>query len=45
MAISPQQGTSQTDRIVNQIQYRSTGVQLSVTPRVMPGGLVQMEIE
>ncbi len=45
VATSQQQGTSQTDRIINQIQYRSTGVQLSVTPRVTPGGLVQMEIK
>lgn len=45
VATSQQQGTSQTDRIINQIQYRSTGVQLSVTPRVTPGGLVQMEVE
>ncbi len=40
-----QQGTSTTDRILNQIQYRDTGVLLSVRPRVTPGGLVQMEIE
>jgi general secretion pathway protein D len=40
-----QQGTAVTDRIINQIEYRKTGVQLSVTPRVTPGGLVQMQIE
>ena len=40
-----QQGTSADDRILNQIQYRDTGVLLSVKPRVTPGGLVQMEIE
>ncbi|MEA1051507.1 type II secretion system secretin GspD [Lamprobacter modestohalophilus] len=40
-----QQGTSDTDRILNQIEYRQTGVQLSVTPRVTPGGLVQMQID
>jgi general secretion pathway protein D len=40
-----QQGTTTDSRIVNQIEYRSTGVQLAVTPRVTPGGLVQMEIE
>ena len=31
--------------IVNSIQYFDTGVILSVTPRVNPGGLVVMEIE
>ena len=31
--------------VVNQIQYKDTGVQLTVRPRVTPGGLVQMEIE
>ncbi|MEY6432699.1 type II secretion system secretin GspD [Thioalkalicoccus limnaeus] len=40
-----QQGTTDIDRIINQIQYRDTGVMLSVKPRVTPGGLVQMEIE
>ena len=40
-----QQGTSDTDRILNQIEYKQTGVQLSVTPRVTPGGLVQMQID
>ncbi|MEA3638343.1 MAG: type II secretion system secretin GspD [Lamprobacter sp.] len=40
-----QQGTAVTDRIVNQIEYKKTGVLLSVTPRVTPGGLVQLEIE
>ncbi|WP_295538629.1 type II secretion system secretin GspD [uncultured Thiohalocapsa sp.] len=40
-----QQGTSTTDRVVNNIEYRKTGVKLSVKPRVTPGGLVQMEIE
>jgi general secretion pathway protein D len=44
-ATSQQQGTSELDRVINQIQYRDTGVQLSVKPRVTPGGLVQMEIE
>jgi general secretion pathway protein D len=45
VATSQQQGTSTTDRIVNQIEYRDVGVILSVKPRVTPGGLVQMEIE
>ncbi|MBK1629537.1 type II secretion system protein GspD [Thiohalocapsa halophila] len=40
-----QQGTATTDRVVNNIEYRQTGVKLSVKPRVTPGGLVQMEIE
>ncbi len=40
-----QQGTSINDRIINQIEYKKTGVILSVTPRVTPGGLVQLEIE
>ncbi len=30
---------------MNQIEYRKTGVKLSVKPRVTPGGMVQMEIE
>ena len=45
VATTQQQGTSTTDRILNQIEYRDTGVMLSVRPRVTPGGLVQMEIE
>jgi general secretion pathway protein D len=45
VATSQQQGTSTTDRIVNQVQYKNTGVMLSVRPRVTPGGMVQMEIE
>jgi len=45
VATTQQQGTTVTDRVVNQIEYRDTGVQLSVKPRVTPGGLVQMEIE
>lgn len=31
--------------IVNNIEYRNTGVLLSVTPRVNPGGLVIMDVE
>jgi len=42
---SQSQGTATTDRIVNSIEYRDTGVMLTVKPRVTPGGLVQMEIE
>ncbi|MFZ0788260.1 MAG: type II secretion system secretin GspD [Chromatiaceae bacterium] len=45
VATSQQQGLTVTDRIVNQIEYRDTGVMLSVKPRVTPGGMVQMEIE
>jgi general secretion pathway protein D len=40
-----QQGTSETDRVVNSIDYTDTGVMLSVTPRVTPGGLVIMDVE
>jgi general secretion pathway protein D len=45
VATTQQQGTATTDRILNQIEYRDTGVMLSVRPRVTPGGMVQMEIE
>ena len=45
IATSQQQGLTATDRVINQIEYRDTGVMLSVKPRVTPGGLVQMEIE
>ena len=45
VATTQQQGTAVTDRIVNQIEYKDTGVMLSVKPRVTPGGMVQMEIE
>jgi general secretion pathway protein D len=45
VATSQQQGLQTTDRVLNTIEYRDTGVQLSVKPRVTPGGLVQMEIE
>jgi general secretion pathway protein D len=43
---SQQQSVSSGDApIVNSIQYRQTGVRLSVKPRVTPGGLVMMEIQ
>ncbi len=45
VATMQQQGTSETDRIINQIQYRDTGVMLTVRPKVTPGGLVQMDIQ
>ena len=40
-----QQTTGANAPIVNSIQYRDTGVILSVKPRVTPGGMVMMEIE
>jgi len=41
-----QQSTSGSDApIVQNIQYRDTGVLLQVTPRVNPGGLVIMDVE
>jgi general secretion pathway protein D len=45
IATTQQQGLQVNDRVVNSIEYRPTGVMLSVKPRVTPGGLVQMEIE
>ncbi|MGE5154146.1 MAG: type II secretion system secretin GspD [Bdellovibrio bacteriovorus] len=46
VATAQQQSTvSANANIVNQIQYKDTGVMLSVKPRVTPGGMVQMEIE
>jgi len=40
-----QQATTTTSNIVNSIEFRDTGVLLSVTPRVNAGGLVIMEVE
>ena len=40
-----QQSTSTNSNIVNSIEFRETGVSLSVTPRVNAGGLVTMEVE
>jgi general secretion pathway protein D len=45
IATSTQQGTTTTDRILNQVEYRDTGVMLEVKPRVTPGGMVQMDID
>jgi general secretion pathway protein D len=45
VATTQQQGLSTTDRVINQIEYKDTGVILSVKPRVTPGGMVQMEIQ
>jgi general secretion pathway protein D len=44
IATSQQSGTDVTSTLVNNIEYRDTGVVLEVTPRVNPGGLVTMEI-
>ncbi len=40
-----QQSTAGTSTIVNNIEFRDTGVLLTVTPRVNAGGLVTMEVE
>ena len=40
-----QQATTGTSTIVNNIEFRDTGVLLTVTPRVNAGGLVTMEVE
>ena len=46
VATTQQQSTLTANaNLINQIEYKDTGVQLSVKPRVTPGGLVQMEIE
>lgn len=43
---SSSQSTIGTDSpIVNSVSYRDTGVMLTVTPRVTPGGLVIMDVE
>lgn len=44
VATQQQQSTDVTSTVINSIQYRDTGVMLSVKPRVNPGGLVTMEI-
>jgi general secretion pathway protein D len=45
VATQQQQNTDTTSSVINSIQYRDTGVMLSVKPRVNPGGLVTMEIK
>jgi general secretion pathway protein D len=40
-----QQATTENANLVNNIEFRDTGVLLSVTPRVNAGGLVIMEVE
>ncbi len=46
--VPTQSAVSTTDsnaRIVNSIEYRSTGVILTVTPRINDGGLIMLDIE
>ena len=45
IATTQQSGTDTTSNLVNSIEYRDTGVMLTVTPRVNPGGLVIMDVE
>ncbi len=45
IATTQQSGTDTTSNLVNSIEYRDTGVLLTVTPRVNPGGLVIMDVE
>lgn len=40
-----QQATSTTSTVVNNVEFRDTGVLLTVTPRVNAGGLVVLELE
>lgn len=44
IATQQQQSTDVTGRIINSISYRDTGVILAVTPRVTPGGMIQLQI-
>ncbi len=45
IATQQQQTTlTETDRVINTIQYRDTGIVLEVTPRVTPGGLVTIDV-
>lgn len=45
VSIQQQQSTVADSNIINSIEYRDTGVLLSVKPRVNAGGLVIMEVE
>jgi general secretion pathway protein D len=45
VATQQQQSTDTNSSVINSIQYKDTGVMLSVKPRVNPGGLVTMEIK
>ena len=44
IATSQQQSTAVNSTVLNNIEYRDTGVVLDVTPRINPGGLVILEI-
>jgi general secretion pathway protein D len=44
IATQQQQSTSGVSTVVNSIEYRDTGITLTVKPKVNPGGLVTMEI-
>ncbi|MEM7525332.1 MAG: type II secretion system secretin GspD [Pseudomonadota bacterium] len=39
------EGFDDTARIVNAVEYRDTGVRLTVTPRINSGGFVSMEVD
>lgn len=43
--VRQQQDSAAGSTLINEIQYKPTGVILTVKPRVTPGGLVQMQIE
>lgn len=45
VSVQQQQATISDSNIVNSIEYRNTGVLLTVKPRVNSGGLVIMEVE
>lgn len=45
VATQQQQSTDSTSNILNSIEYRNTGVQLTVKPRINAGGLVIMDVE
>ena len=45
VATQQQQSTATNANIINSIEYRETGVQLKVKPRINSGGLVIMEVE
>ena len=44
VATQQQQATTANSNIVNSIEYRETGIKLSVKPRINAGGLVIMEV-
>ena len=45
MTTQQQQSTTGNSTLVNNIEFRDTGVLLTVSPRVNAGGLVTMEVE